>query len=259
MNKYKFYLLVGVMSMLGFVTKSQEINLALSDSTKLTPYDLMSNYYTNDFRPFKKKNIYIGLDFSVKDRQQTNVDQILQRVVDGQQLDFSVQFKGGYYIGDYAMVGLNFKYYQEKFKGQIYREPDTIMSNSISRGYEFTPNIRSSVPLTRNERLSFYTQFGITAGVANTLKRDITRFDEVSKTYTTDYNFRIGISPGMTFFVMENFAFEVQLDVLGYEMKVRDRTVDGEDESRVVRQNVNFNIDLLSLNLGLSYYIGRGK
>ncbi|MBS2100122.1 outer membrane beta-barrel protein [Carboxylicivirga linearis] len=259
MNKYTYPLLFAFIIFNGFKAKSQELNLELRDSLKLTPYDLMSNYYTNDFSPFQRKNIYIGLDFTVKDRQQTNVDQILQRVIDGQQLDFSIRVKGGYYIGDYAMVGLDFEYYQEKFEGKIFRDPDTLMSNSIKRGYEFTPNIRSSVPLTRNERLSFYTQVGITAGVANSLSREIKNNDEISKVYTTDYNFRVGISPGMTFFVMENFAFEVQLDVLGYEMKVRDKTVDGEDESRVVRQNVNFNIDLLSLNLGLSYYIGRGK
>jgi hypothetical protein len=69
----------------------------------------------------------------------------------------------------------------------------------------------------------------------------------------------VGLSPGITFFAMENFAFEVQLNVLGYELNASDKTVNGTDESRVVRQNVDFNIDLLSLDLGLAYYFGGRK
>ena len=77
--------------------------------------------------------------------------------------------------------------------------------------------------------------------------------DEVDKTYSSDFNFRIGISPGITFFAIENFAFEVQLNVLGYELEVRDQTVNEGEPSRDIRQNVDFSIDILSLQLGLAY------
>jgi hypothetical protein len=82
------------------------------------------------------------------------------------------------------------------------------------------PTFRSSVPLTDNERLSFFTEVGLTFGFGNSLKRTIKNLDEVDKVYSTDFNFRIGISPGITFFAMESFAFEIQLNVLGYELQV---------------------------------------
>ena len=69
----------------------------------------------------------------------------------------------------------------------------------------------------------------------------------------------MGISPGITFFAMENFAFEVQLDVLGYELQVRNREINGVEQSRDVRNNVDFNINILSLKLGLAYYFGASK
>jgi hypothetical protein len=53
---------------------------------------------------------------------------------------------------------------------------------------------------------------------------------------------------------MENFALEIQLDVLGYELNTSTKTTNGGDESKTTRQNIDFDIELLSLKLGLSYY-----
>lgn len=224
-----------------------------------SPYDLLSSYYENDFKPFKKGNWYTGLSFSLTDKQRTNTQGLLQNVIDGDDLEYNINLKGGYYTGNYAMLGLNLDYYQTSFKGSIYREPDTIQSNSIVRGFGITPNIRSSVPLTPNERLSFYTTVGLSFGMETSNNRNIKNEDEINKRYATQYNFGIGISPGITFFAMENFAFEVQLNVLGYNLKVTETITNGTDVSRDVRQNVNFNIDILSLDLGLAYYFGGAK
>ena len=221
-----------------------------------TPYELMSSYYNQDFRPFKKRNVYIGMAFGLEDRQSTNTTGLIENIIDGERLNYDLLLRAGYYTGNYGMAGINFNYYQNRFVGEVFRDPDTLQSNSISRGYEFTPNFRSSVPLTDNERLSFFTEVGLTFGFGNTLKRTVKNLDVVDKTYSSDFNFRIGISPGITFFAMESFAFEIQLNVLGYELQVRDQTVNEGEGSREIRQNVDFNIDLLSLNLGLAYYFG---
>ncbi|QCK15450.1 hypothetical protein DCC35_12205 [Mangrovivirga cuniculi] len=223
---------------------------------KYTPYELLSSYYNKDFKPFGKRNVYIGLSFSLEDRNLSNTDFLLQRVIDGERLDYNIVLKSGYYTGNYGMVGLNVNYYQSKFDGDVFRDPDTLRSNRITRGFAITPNFRSSVPLTNNERLSFFTELGFTIGRSNSLTRETMNLDEINKIYSTDYNFRLGLSPGITFFVMEAFAFEVQLDVLGYELKIEEKTTNNEDSSRELRQNVDFNINLLSLRFGLAYYFG---
>ena len=223
---------------------------------KSSPYELMSSYYENNFSPFKKKNIYLGLAFSLEDKIMENTDYLVQQVIEGERLDYNIVAKLGYYTGNYGMVGVNFSYYQNNFEGTIFRDPDTLQSKSLTRGYAITPNFRSSVPLTKNERLSFFTEFGLTFGMANTLKHDTKNIDELQKQYQTDYNFRIGLSPGITFFAIENFAFEVQLNLLGYDLNVTKKQINNEDASRVVKQNVDFNIDILSLELGLAYYFG---
>lgn len=224
-----------------------------------TPYELLSSYYNNEFRPFKKRNVYLGLAFNLEDRSQTNVTNILETIIQGNRDNFDLTLKGGYYTGDYGMVGLNLSIYQQKFSGDLFQDPDTLQSNTISRGYAFTPNFRSSVPLTDNNRLSFFTELGVRFGFGNSLQRSIRNVDQVEKTYSSDFDFRVGISPGITFFVMESFAFEIQLDVLGYELQVKNKSVNDGVPSKDVRQNVDFQIDLLSLQLGLAYNFGSKK
>ncbi len=220
----------------------------------MTPYELMSNYYANNFKPFQKHSFYTGLALSLSDRSLNNVDQLIQNVVEGNDLNYQITVKGGFYTGDYAMVGIDFAYNEEKFEGTVFRQPDTLQSNSISRLYSITPNVRSTVPLTANERLSFFTILGVAVGFGNSLTRNTKNIDEVEKIYTDQFNLRVGISPGVTFFAIENFALEVQLDVLGYELRVRKSEINGIEQSKDVRNNIDFNIDILSLKLGLAYY-----
>lgn len=227
--------------------------------TGRSPYQLMSSYYSDNFKPFRKRNFYTGLSFSLSDKSLTNVDQIIQKVVSGDKTGFNIILKGGYFTGDYGMVGINFAYEEEKFDGILLKDSDSINSKSISRAYSFTPYVRSSVPLTENERLSFFTEVGLLMGVSNGLTRNTKNLDEIEKVYDDDFNLRLGISPGITFFAMENFAFEVQLDVLGYELNVKNREINGVEQSKEVKHNVDFNIDILSLKLGLAYYFGRTK
>jgi hypothetical protein len=222
-------------------------------------YDLMSKYYNEDFNPFKKKNIYIGLAFSLEDLQQENTKGLIQDVVDGQSLKYNLLLKGGYYINNYTLIGLNFTYGQSKFTGQVFRDPDTLQSNSLIRSFDFTPNIRPSIPLTRNDRLSFFIEIGLTLGYNTALVRNTKKLDEVDTKYTEGFHFRAGLSPGVTFFAFESFAFEVQLDVIGYDLQINQESVNNDEPAREVNQKIDANINILTLKLGLAYYFGSKK
>lgn len=58
---------------------------------------------------------------------------------------------------------------------------------------------------------------------------------------------------------MENFALEVQLDVLGYELNVEKKVKNDLERSCDVRQNVDFKLNILSVKVGLAYYIMNNK
>ena len=227
---------------------------------KQDPYELMSKYYEEDFNPFAKGNWYVGFAFSLQDRKLQNQARLFDKVLDGQDLNYDLTFKGGYLLRDYFMVGGNFIYSRDKFTGLTVQESDTIQKESIKSIGTIAPTFKTYFPLTKNNRLSFFNELGLGFGFGNTVTRDTKNLDEINKTYTDEFAFTAGISPGITFFAIENFAFEVQLNnLIGYELQVSNKTTNESEESKVTTHNVNFNIDLLSLNLGLAYYFGAKK
>lgn len=228
-------------------------------TAKATPYELLSSYYKEGFNPFDKKTWYLGASFSLGNTIQTNTTGLIQDVIDGKTGKYNISLKGGYYSGDYTMIGLNLGYYQNDFTGTVFQDPDTIQSNSITRGYVITPNLRASIPATATERLSFFVAIGLKFSMSNTLDQDVKYVDQYSRTYSSMYEFGLGVSPGITFFAMENFAFEIQLNIFGYDITVTDTDTEGQEPGREIDQKLNFKLDLLTLELGLAYYFGPGK
>ena len=254
----KAYLLFS--SILIFLSYSSLLGQESEDEKITDPYELMSNYYQEEFHPFAKGNWYVGFAFSLRDQKLVNQARLFDKVLDGQDLNYDLTFRGGYVLRDYFMVGGNFIYNRDKFTGTIVQDSDTIKRERISSIGTIAPTIKTYFPLTKNQRLSFFNELGIGFGFGNTVTRDTKNLDEISKTYTDEFAFTAGISPGITFFAIENFAFEVQLNnLIGYELKISNKNTNDMEESKVTTHNVNFNIDLLSLNLGLAYYFGAKK
>lgn len=232
---------------------AQVTDSIINENKSFTPYELLTSYYKTNFNPFKKGTIYIGASLSLEDRSQENTENIFQKVIEGNRVNFNVLVKGGYYINDYTMAGLNVSFFENKFEGTLFKDPEKVESSSITRGFRVTPNYRTSIPLTKSERLSFFTIAGLTFGKSSTLKREIKNLDEIQKSFSDNYNFRLGFSPGATFFAMENFAFEIQLDVIGYELNMENKTKNGTEKSKDVRHNVDFKLDILSVKIGVAY------
>ena len=231
-----------------------------ADSGQLSAFDLMTNYYNKDFEPFANGNWFTGFAFSLTDRTLENEPRLIFTVVDGDNLEYNLTFKGGYFLADNFMVGANFDYERQRFLGDVFKDPDTVRTELLSSKGVITPVIKYYFPLTRNNRLSFFNEIGLSFGFGRTLTRETRNLDIVNKSYTRDFLFSAGISPGITFFAIQNFAFEVQLNnLIGYTLNVTDSEINAIEESREVTNKVNFNIILLSLRLGLAYYFNTKK
>ena len=222
-------------------------------------YELISSFYDTNFHPFSKGNMYAGISFTIRDRQQENTTGLLVNTLTGEDLSFRIRSRAGYFIGDYVLTGLAYTYNENEIDRTVLQDSDTVTINSIQRGHVFTPYLRTYFPLTPNERLSFFVEVNFSLGFTNGLRRETVRLDEIDKQFTDEFLFGIGLSPGINFFAMQNFSFEVQLNIAGYELSVKEVERNETDISKDTRNNVNFNIDLLSLNLGIAYFINTGK
>ncbi|MCG8307257.1 MAG: hypothetical protein MI975_07670 [Cytophagales bacterium] len=248
-------LLSGILiSFSGFAQKKSE------NPRRTDPYQLMSKYYEDDFNPFAKGNWYVGFAFSLQDQRLQNQSRLFDKVLDGQDLNYDLTFRGGYFLNNFLMAGANFIYSRDKFTGTVVQESDTIIRQNITGIGTIVPSLKTYFPLTKNNRLSFFNELGLGVGFGKTVTRDTRNKDEINKSHTDEFAFTAGISPGITFFAIENFAFEIQLNnLIGYKLQVSNKTTNETEESKITTHNVNFNIDLLSLNLGLAYYFGTKK
>ena len=231
------------------------------DSINYSAYDLISNYYNQGFSPFRKGKVYTGLAFTLRNQQLENTQRLLDVVKSGEETNYGITLKGGYFIGNYVLAELDIIYSRDRFIGNLINQSgDSLYRQDISNSVFLNPNLKLFFPLSKNERLSFFNAIGFGIGFGQGLRRDEFSEDRIAKVYTDDFRFTLGVSPGITFFAIENFAFEVQLNnLIGYEFKRSVRTENETNESTRVTHNVNFNINLLSLQLGLAYFFGAKK
>jgi len=225
---------------------------------KLSPVELMFEYYDEDFKPFNKGKWFTALTFNVEDSNLKSDNKYIgfDNVIEGKEFNYDIKLKGGYTIGNYSFVGLGITHGRDTSEGLGIILLDTINSESVANRNVISPFIRTYYPLAKNQRFSFFNEIKMDFGFGDSESKSYENGEQIEQENTNDFLFGIGISPGVTFFALESFAFEIQLDVLGYEYE-RSTSIDQDGNEFVSdSHNVNFTLDLLSLNFGLAYYFG---
>lgn len=216
---------------------------------------MIGDYYNEDFKPFAKGNWFTKIAFSLSDKNLENVSRLLDEVEDGQDQSLNLSLSAGHFIKDYFMVGAKFGYQESKFVGSVINlDSDKIFVESIKRGGSIEPFVRIAMPLSKNHRLSFYNDIGVSFGYGKGLTRNTENNDEIDKEYSTQYSIAAGISPGITFFAVENFAIEAGANIIGYRFNVLESTNGEGVNSRKLEHDVNFRLNILSLNIGATYF-----
>jgi len=246
-------LILLVLMLFSFNIYSQEIE------KKEDPKSLMSSYYNEDFNPFKEGNWMVSFNMSFKKEDFQNKNYHFEDIIEGAQKNSNYQIGGGYFFSDNFAGKLGLVFGRETFDGSIAKTLDTINRTSITKSYGVAPALRSAIPLVPNKRLSLFVDLGTQFGWGNTEGHNQGKFGDDEISDSSQFNFGAGIQAGVTFFAMENFAIEIGLDVLSYKYTSNTTHDYDSPQSKYVTNEVDFSIDLLSLNLALTYYIGAKK
>ena len=78
-------------------------------------------------------------------------------------------------------------------------------------------------------------------------------------TYQDIYKFNIGVIPGLTAFFTENVALEVSVGLIGLDYQKTIQNTNQVEFSVSETSGANFKVNLLAVNLGLSFYLPTGK
>lgn len=166
-----------------------------------------------------------------------------------------------YFYRDNSMAGLRFGYTRTLLKvNNISLEFDDDMDFNLNNiyllehKYSGTGFVRNYVGLGGSKRFALFNETSITfsGGEAKFVRG---KNETLDGTYSTIRELQVGITPGLTAFIMNNVGIEVSFGVAGFtyrkERQVHNRVEAGMHQS----SGANFKIDLFSIGIGLAVFL----
>jgi hypothetical protein len=204
------------------------------------------NKWTNKGRDF------LGLNFSVSHQQGTNVNSLLVTNKELYSVDWAVRFYGGHFLNDNITVGALFEWNQSHSDRMFEQDGKPIHAQIFSRGFLAGPTFRAYLPLSSNNRAAIFNEANLLFGYDKSVEQSNDGSD-ISRGVSREYSLRLGLTPGINFFISDGWAFELSLALLGLETSFSKSDVDGV-ESKLTRNDVSLSVNILSLKLGVTKY-----
>jgi len=207
-----------------------------------------------DDRLITKGRAYVSLSFSLDQRRAENESQFLQEVIDQDRLRYRVTVNGGYAVGNNLTLGLGLSYGRDREDLTFLQDGEEVTSRFLEQDISFIPNMRNYIPFG-NGTFQIFVQSDMRFSFVESLQRDFFP-DEVDKIERDVFEYRLGVSPGVLLFFDRHWAFEMSVGLAGLTSRItRETTNDDEDNrTRVVKTDIDLQINLLALNLGVAYY-----
>jgi len=201
-----------------------------------------------------KTHVFASTTFSVKHSESENVTRLFQPVDDSYRLDWAVTLRSGYFIKDNFAVGGYFRYADKLNRLQYSNDDGTVLDESVERSYSIAPFIRNYLRLGKGTFYLFNEtnlEFTYGSGV-----QQVNAVEDIERNTSDFYALKLGIQPGVTAFITDVVSVEVGTSVLGLSSEYTRTTTNGieEDEGYTWSNEVSFEIDLLSLFLGITFY-----
>ncbi len=201
-----------------------------------------------------KKMKYAGLLVSYSKTEKLNSKSIIENVVSSYQKSSSIKFGGGYLINNKMAIGLGLSTGTNLINKEV---KNTFGANTITDSktthWGFSPFIRNFMSLDKGHHFYIYTQTGLVFGFDNGTEISTTGTSSTNTSIKSN-NYGISFTPGLLAFIKDGFAFELNVGVAGINSSKETRKVVGQPDAVVKQTDIDLNIDILKLNIGVSYY-----
>lgn len=208
----------------------------------------------------------LGGTFSAKSNSYSDIDLLIVDVENFDQRAFHVRLEGSYFLMENMSVGLGLQFGEDEAHLLV-----NLLNNSykreirsFSRGYGFQGFIKNFIPASSNNIFFITNQtelfYGFESGPSETYVSDV-----LERKYSTEHRMGLSIRPGILIFFTENFAFDINMGVLGLSFSKEDVSYkyppnnlpaesDRKENSRNNSTDLNLKFDLLKIGFGFSYY-----
>lgn len=210
--------------------------------------------YTVGGNSTTKGNILISTTFSLSHSESENESRLIQNLDDSYRMDWNITLRSGYFIKDNFALGAFFKYSNKLDRLNYTNDTGQVFDETLARSYSFAPFMRNYLPLGKGT-FSLFNETNLEFSYGSEV-RQVDNPDDINRTVSDTYQLKLGIQPGIAAFITDLVSFEVGTSILGLSSKYTTSTFNGDKDSQGTKfsNDVSFEIDLLSLFLGITFY-----
>ncbi|MBB6462214.1 hypothetical protein [Flammeovirga kamogawensis] len=217
-----------------------------------------------------KKKVFIpkgqwlaGSTFQYSEHSNNQYQFLLLDNWDGDGYNLKVSPYVAYFIKDNFAIGGRFSYSRSELNidNLIIDLGDDLSFNldgASQVGHDFKASffIRNYISLGRSNRFGIFNEVRLSYGYGESKELSVGEHPlDIRGIYTTTKEISLGISPGMVAFINNNIAIEASLDIIGLNYKWINQKENQVDQGTRRSGNANFNLDVFTLNIGVSLYI----
>ena len=165
----------------------------------------------------------------------------------------------GYAYSKNSLVGVRFGYSRGLTELDNASLSITSLDNSFFYSLKHSYNVealwRNYIPLGKgNKRFALFAEVGLAMGGSQS-KLASGPQQSLSGTYATSFDIALGVNPGISAFLTNNMAIEVNIGVLGFNYsntrQINNQVVSGTTST----SQMNFKVNIFSIGLGASFYL----
>lgn len=202
-----------------------------------------------------------GVSVSYSQSDQDNYQFLIFEKINGDSYTFKVSPTVMFCFKDNLTAGGRFSYSRQRTRLNsadivLDSETDYDMSNlySISHSYLGTALFRNYISLGRSTRFGLFTEVQLQMGGGQS-KLCSGAGNDLTGTYERNFQFNVGVAPGLAVFLNNYSAIEVNVGVLGFNYHHTRSVTDQIYIANRHSQQANFKINLFSITFGVMFYI----
>lgn len=122
----------------------------------------------------------------------------------------------------------------------------------LSHSFSAMAIMRQYIPLGDNRRFALYNEIQLSGGGS---QAKYSYDSPVQGTYSTSRDFALNFTPGVTSFITNKVAIEINVGAMGLSYAKTKQLHNQVEVGETITNLFNFNINILSLGFGVTYYL----
>jgi hypothetical protein len=204
--------------------------------------------------PMGKVMILLSTTFSVNHDESEKEQTLIRFLDDSYALNWNVTLRSAFFTKDEFAVGA-YLVLGQNIRRQSYKENDIALKNEFaSWNFGVAPFIRNYLPLGKSQ-FALFNQTSLEFVYGRGI-RQIENAEDITRNLSDSYTVTLALQPGITALITPSTSFEIGTQILGVSSQYTKTRVNNDPdlEGYMWTNEVSFDVDLLSLFLGITFY-----